>query len=208
MIDNYFLNLRKSNYIRETFFCNMVRKHALQKCMCSHKNKICDYTSNPFLQSIKDAYSSTRAEGDELVMKNMIFFETMYNTNQSITQSLRCKSGNNFEKCFEKILKMFNIPYSKQVCIDNDGNIDCGHGHKVDFMIPPPRSSLLSEYDGDIISLKTTMRERVLQDKYLGNFVLITLDGVKIKDDTICVIRIVENGKELHNYIIEKMNFK
>lgn len=95
--------------------------------------------------------------------------DVLYSACQSITQHLRNHSGKAFEKIIENIFLQESIPFNKQVKI--------GH-HKVDFVVPQPMT---------IISAKTTLRERYLQDRYLYNVITITLDHKKCDGD-ICVV--------------------
>lgn len=143
--------------------------------------------------------------GKEYDSKNL---EILYNVNKAITQSLRTTTGTTFENCIENIFKKYKINYAKQVVIDTNGNIieqttkkcKC---HKIDFMIPTPTyNTNIKNYNGKIISCKTTLRERYLQDKFLGkNIYLISLE--KINDDIINCIQVNSKTKEFTNFIFQ-----
>lgn len=97
-----------------------------------------------------------------------------------------------------------DIDYVKQVFITNGKIVKKkkqDSGHIIDFMIPPPTNINLEEYNGMIISCKSSSRERFLQDRYIGNFILISLDRVNF--DGIRSIQIGEHNKELTSFIRE-----
>ena len=71
-------------------------------------------------------------------------------------------------------------------------------------MIPPPDDNIkLSDYSGDILSIKTTARERFRQDKFLKSdktrVVLISLE--EVNDNSILSIKIDKNKRNFHNYV-------
>ena len=147
-----------------------------------------------------------------MVEENIGYFETMYNCSQSMTQSLKCCAGRDWEKSFQEILEIAglkeNTNYAVQVYIDNDGvfkpkkDKGTNTGHKLDFVIPPPIfGTNIDQHKGYIISNKTTTRERVHQDKFLGKFVLITTEDFLTDDDNIMVITPKLNGNQLTKFI-------
>jgi hypothetical protein len=108
------------------------------------------------------------------------YLEKIYKINQSITQSLRSCTGKEFENMIRQILDENHISYSYQVYIDENGKV-VGHkkdsAHIVDFVIPKCKiGKSLKKFT--ILSCKTTLRERFLQDfgiKCYRKFI-ITLD--------------------------------
>lgn len=97
--------------------------------------------------------------------------DILYETNKSITQSLRAQAGINLEKLIADRLTKENISFAKQVYVKN-GTVCKKHkndkgGHRLDFVVPLP------EFGDDIknyihISSKTTLRERVHQDQHIN----------------------------------------
>ena len=69
-------------------------------------------------------------------------------------------------------------------------------------MIPCPIfDTNINQHKGYIISIKTTTRERVHQDKFLGKFVLITTDDFVTDDDNIMVITPKNDDNQLTIFI-------
>jgi hypothetical protein len=110
------------------------------------------------------------------------YSQALYDINKSITQSYRCRAGKCFEECVEYFLQINNISYGKQVFIGDDGVFyktrpKTIRGHRVDFVVPSPiYGTRVQNHQGTIVSCKTSLRERVLQDLYLGKILVITLD--------------------------------
>ena len=216
--DRIILEKRTEKYQRIKTIQKMVKKHALGKCNCKKTEKICSYEYNelyPILYKVKEAYLSSDTEGDALVEENICFFETTYNFSQSITQSLKCCAGRDWEDSFEETIEKAglkkNVKYAAQVYIDNHGvfkpkkDKGTNTGHKLDFVIPPPIfDTNIDQHKGYIISNKTTTRERVHQDKFLGKFVLITTDDFVTDDDNIMVITPKNNDNQLTKFNHER----
>lgn len=103
--------------------------------------------------------------------------DSVYNVMQLITQSLRSLAGKTFENIIEKIFQMNGIHYKKQVKMPD--------GYIVDFIVYNSDNTI-----AEIISCKTTLRERKLQDKYLlsiAPITYITMDIVNGSNNTISV---------------------
>ena len=143
-------------------------------------------------------------------------FDTIYNICQSITQSMRSHAGIDFENCFHKILKeeglQKDIHYSAQVYITKEMTFsfqkypEC---HSIDFVIPSPLEGMnVKDFQGEIISFKTTLRERWLQDRYIPHLTIISLESKQCEDvHCICV---KPDGNELEHWLnkIKQMYFQ
>jgi len=213
--DRIILEKRSEKYQRIKTIQKMVKKHALEMCNCKKTGKYCSYEYNelyPILYKVKDAYLRSDTEGNTFVEENISFFETVYNCSQSITQSLKCSAGRDWENSFQETLEIAglkeNIHYSTQVYINNKGifkkkkDKGANTGHKLDFVIPCPIfDTNINQHKGYIISIKTTTRERVHQDKFLGKFVLITTDDFVTDDDNIMVITPKNDDNQLTIFI-------
>ena len=213
--DKIILEKRTKKYQRSKTIKKMVKKHALGKCNCKKNGKICNWEHNdecPIFHKVKKAYLSSDIEGDKLVEENIGIFETFYNCSQSITQSLKCCAGRDWEDSFQETLEIAglkkNVNYAAQVYIDNQGvfkpkkDKGTNTGHKLDFVIPPPKfDTNIGQHKGYIISNKTTTRERVHQDKFLGKFVLITIDTFVTDNDNIMVITPKNDDNQLTKFI-------
>ena len=205
--DLYVLNRRSDLYQRTNAFVEMSKKHKLGDCNCSKGNKKCNCSGIIDLDKLdQEDYVTKLLESGQL--------EAIYNIVLSVTNSLKNKAGTDFEKCIEDVFSKNNIEFSKQVYITSDGLIvknkpRKGKSHSVDLMIPPPKfNTKISDYSGDILSVKTTVRERYLQDKYLSEYkcrlVLISLESVI--DNKIISIKVDKDEKNLHNYILSLKN--
>lgn len=126
--------------------------------------------------------------------------EHIYTINKSITQSFRSKAGRNFELVIRELFDLFNIEYSYQVTLRNNRAVHRG-GHKVDFVVPPLNvGDILGERL--IISCKTTLRERFMQDLVYPNLLIITLDSKKVPFP-IRIVRVDPALKSFTNLIAE-----
>jgi len=114
----------------------------------------------------------------------------IYEINKSITQSFRSSSGKNFELIIMDIFNKQDISYSYQVHIDKNNKIlknAKNSYHTVDFIIPEVKygeninTKVNDKFKYTVISCKTTIRERILQDKSYKNLYVITLDNQKNK---------------------------
>src|SRR3989344_2946179 len=165
--DTYILDKREEIYKknRKNLFIKMYLKHYKKECSCMKTNKICQCEIlNIDFSDLSRCYDSG-------------MLDTIYNINQSITQSQRSIAGKIFEDLIEETLILEKISYSRQVLIGT---------HKVDFTIP----TYTDNFKGYIISCKTTLRERMLQDSYLKNehIKVITLTTEKRNDESIICI--------------------
>lgn len=91
-----------------------------------------------------------------------------YDTNKSITQSLRSQAGRSLETLVEHNFATMGISFAKQVFVKD--NIVCKKkgkgGHVLDFVVPKPDiGSNVADFIH--ISCKTTLRERVHQDQHI-----------------------------------------
>lgn len=127
----------------------------------------------------------------ELTIENM---NKLYVASKSITASFRSSSGKDFEKIIEKILDLNNIEYSRQVYIKHDIVVEKRKesNYTADIIIPKIKiGENIKNYN--LISIKTTIRERHLQDNGMNfkQIYLITLDPKipnNINKNTIIVI--------------------
>lgn len=82
----------------------------------------------------------------------------------SLHQSSISRKGKALENAIAHILERENIPFLAQACVDKDGNIipgKVGH-HRHDFVVKGVMGENIK--DKIIISCKTSLRERFLQD--------------------------------------------
>ena len=89
----------------------------------------------------------------------------------SLHQSRQQGSGNFLEKQLCEFLTNNNIPFKSQVSINSDGiiigfNIKAGAAHVVDIVVGGNIEVNKSITEFDVISCKTTCRERWTQDKW------------------------------------------
>lgn len=202
--DNKLIDLRNKLYNRENIFIRMYSKHYNKKCQCIKLNKQCECTG--FL-------TLSKLDNEDYIRKkyNTGILETIYNINQSITQSLRCTAGIDFEYCIKELLIEIGFKENEHFKIQQNININnifinnkTEEHHKIDIIMPIPKNnSKLKDYKGYIISCKTSTRERVGQDNYLINYVLITLNNYKTSNKNIRVININENSNNLTKFLIE-----
>lgn len=93
--------------------------------------------------------------------------EEIYISNNSYSQSKRCKNGGDFEKIIEGFLQKKNILYSRQVPIDKHGMIAVTKKNNkvLDIIIGNP---VVGQYISNyiVISLKTSTRERHTEDDW------------------------------------------
>lgn len=201
----------KINIIELKLFKKWLKNIFLRNVIAKKNNKICNWNHKKLIK-FKNAYNSSDEEGNALIIQNIDFFETMFNVSLSITNSFKCLAGKDFEHCIEHALIKANLVKNKHFCsqifISNEKIfkhnflMKKNKGFIIDMCIPPPLdNSNLQNYNGFIISMKTTTRERYHQDKFLGKFVLITLDNFKTNDENITVVRIQKNKNELTNFI-------
>lgn len=143
--------------------------------------------------TFKKFYDRLNKDKITIDLKNLNYtlLNEIYEVNKSITQSFRSTSGKEFERLIKNILDKENISYSYQVYISKTGNIikDKKKAFRsVDFVIPKVnigdniKNKINEQYKYTLISCKTTLRERVLQDSFCKNLYIITLDD-KIRKD-------------------------
>lgn len=130
--------------------------------------------------------------------------DLLYNINKSITQSYRSRTGKTFENCIQQTFEQYNISYSKQVVVDSSGCVVRRRSgvklHTLDFVIP--KISLGDcVYDPmyTVVSVKTTVRERFLQDAMYPNLVIISLEQVNYGN--IQSIKVCPITKQLTKFI-------
>jgi len=141
--------------------------------------------------------------------------DLLYKINKSITQSYRSCAGKVFENCIEHAFDKYGVNYSKQVLVDTNGIVHNkktkvlanprSKFHYLDFVIPHVQQGE-SIYSGkyQVISVKTTLRERYLQDvspNMTTNLVLISLE--QIQCDGILSIKVCEKEKQLTNFMLD-----
>lgn len=112
-------------------------------------------------------------KGDDNSLRHvydMGLLDLLYDTNKSITQSLRSQAGRSLEHLIENKLTAMNISFAKQVYI-KDNKVckktpkDKG-GHILDFVVPRPDvGANIANFIH--VSSKTTLRERVHQDQHI-----------------------------------------
>lgn len=200
--DSRILKYRKDMYERKNVFLKQYQKHALGQCNCAKTGKTCNCKGSIDLSRIGEPQYL-----DELYHSGTL--DTIYNICQSITQSQRCTAGKSFEDCFARILEeegfQKNKNYACQVSVTHDHRFTFKKrkkgSHKVDFVIPCPMDGTPLSDKYIIISTKTCLRERYLQDLYLGHFVLISLE--KKCDDNVNIesICVKKDGNELDLFI-------
>jgi hypothetical protein len=201
-LDTKFLELRSGKYNRKNTLSCMFSKHMKNKCQCEKKGKKCfSDLKGKFVLNLE------KLDRPEYLERKMVQIEFLYNVMQSVTQSLRSTAGKQFEQCLETVFQDEKKSYDRQIFISVNNIMYKGKpknikGHTVDFVSPKPKKypCLLSEYKGEIISCKTTTRERVLQDLYFGvPITLITLEPFVHKN--VKTIYIHPNGTELQNWV-------
>jgi len=199
-VDAKLIHHRQELFEREQYFVKQSQKHFHQLCDCAKKKKVCRMEGTLDLHRLGDGdYVS------ELYRTGI--FDTVYNICQSITQSMRCRSGKDFENGFQEILKdegfHKGIHYSSQVYITKDLKFSFHKypdSHAIDFVIPSPVEGIdIREFRGNIISFKTTLRERWLQDRYIPHLTIISLESKQVEGvECICV---KPNGNELETWL-------
>lgn len=140
------------------------------------------------INEIKDSWNKDVNNPDIVEVLNI------YNSSLSVTQSFRSSGGKQFENIISDVFDKLNIDYGRELHIDDDGIINSKRGHKVDFIIPCPKygdninQTVNNVHKFTVLSCKTTLRERSLQDTKYKNCYLITLDkSSSYIDNTIVV---------------------
>lgn len=177
--DQYIIDERARIYsnIRKSLFVDMVDKHLNARCKCSIKKKRCSISNSRNVVELNRLYDKEYV--NELYEDGTLDF--FFNIMQSITQSLRNQAGKHFETIIEGIFKRHNIDYSSQVPTQFDEHI-------LDFTIPSMKpNESIDNFDGIIVSCKTSLRERYLQDAYLNKTIVIVTMDKKKKENTVNV---------------------
>lgn len=202
-LDNIFLKNREKKFNKSRTTNTQIQKHYFGMCNCKKKNKFCIYDLIQNKSSL--SIDLTKFNDTQYITENMKILEAIYNINQSITQSLRSTTGKDFEKCLEDLFSKQSwkkgIDYESQVYITDDNEIHkkkprnkkC---HSMDFIIPLPKLPCnLDTYKGYLVSCKSTIRERYLQDVNYKRIIFISLD--KINNEKVKSIQIKKDGNEL-----------
>jgi hypothetical protein len=203
---------RSEKYNEENSLLFSYEKHLSGSCNCKKNNKIC-FANLTTEQKIIDFNNFKNFKNNSLLLK------CLYNVVLSDTNSRKSKAGSVFENELERIFIEHKINYAKQVLITHDGIINLKgfsklnskkKGHRVDFMIPPPLNNThIDTYKGEIISAKTTFRERYLEDiQYRGkpNSRLVFISMEELDNEEIkpaISIKIDSDKKNLTNFISE-----
>ena len=146
---------------RENCFVKMCKKHFEKQCNCIKNKKQCN------MNGIIDLSRFNDEEYIHSLYKSGVI-DSIYNIMQSVTQSLKTTTGKHFENIIESQFITAGIQYNKQIKLPTKNN------HTIDFAIPPLITENYNNYIGTIISCKTSLRERHLQDKFLNS------DNVKV----------------------------
>lgn len=155
--DEFIINEREKYYydFRKKKFIEKFMLHFNKKCNCIKNNKICNFSDIDINKFNNEDYLAKLYDIGAL--------DSIYNISQSITQSLRNYAGKELENIIKCIFDTLDIPYSYQVKINN---------HRVDFTIP----KYIKNFNGYILSIKTSLRERFHQDNKYMNIRYITFD--------------------------------
>lgn len=199
-VDARVLEKYNEQYDKKKCFQEQIVKHVTKKCQCSKKNKKCEFVDS---QSLDFAQLHDPAYLDHLYESGALDF--FYNICVSVTNSLRCQAGQHLEQILEMVLRDHDILFAKQVHIAPDGVFLSRHtrnSHKVDFVIPPPfLGTNVRDFRGRIVSVKTTLRERYLQDHFLGKFTLISFEKIHDLEEKIESVQIQKGCSELTDWI-------
>lgn len=184
------------NYIKTQFL-----RHGEGKCQCHKNNKTCVFQGTLDMTKITDA---------DYLTSMMTTLETLYNVFQSVTQSMRSRTGKDFEHIISDILKQEEIPHTNQVFVCQDtmsfSYKKKPRSHAVDIVIPIPNEGDHAK-NYTIVSCKTKLRERHLQDKFLTvPYTLISLESLKVMDPQITSIHIKPDGNCLEQWIHDLKN--
>lgn len=215
---NKIIHYRELSYKRGDAFSRMIKKHALGKCNCKKTRKTCDYHSAPILVQCQAAFNQSDDKGNHFVRVHFSFFDTMYHTGMSVTQSLRSCAGRDFEYSIETVLKehgfIEDVHYSTQVSHDHKKNkllkTRKHTGHTLDFVFPAVNEDVPSDKfkDYKLVSVKTTTRERFRQDNHLRPITLLTIDETyKDSDTDIKLVLIKKDSPSFNEWVAELKKF-
>lgn len=196
--DEYVLQRRTENFCFQEYVKTHTVRHAHGKCVCKKKNKTCVFQGYLEIAKLVDP---------DYVSSVMPMLETLYQVMQSVTQSMRSKTGKEFETIIGEVLRHNRIPHATQVYYHTRHHTlsftkTPHQSHPVDFVVPVPK-------DGDdaqhyrIISCKTRLRERrCLEDKFMSvPYTLISLDPFPTQDDQVHPIHIRSNSHALDDFV-------
>lgn len=196
--DAYLHERRTALFSFEKTLTDQCRRHYRRECHCLKKQKCCRFEGTIDLSRFGDS---------SYIHEILPQLETLYHVFQSTTQSLRCRTGMDFETIVRELLDARRIPYARQVYI-SEGNQTVSFRHKkgahpVDFIIPiPNEGDHASGYE--IISCKTRLRERHLQDRFLRvPYTLISLEALPPcpRPHTIRNIAVLPDDSQLELYL-------
>lgn len=201
-IDHQALSLRDKMFQerRISTIISQYSKHFTKSCNCERDGKVCNFNG---IIDLSKLGNNTYVKS---IMNELL---TLYNSSQSITQSYRSTTGKDFEIIICKILTKSGIPFVRQWYVNpykqtlsRKRSRGC---YTIDIIVPIPyENAPVIEYE--LISCKTKLRERYLQDKFLRTkYTLISLE--KLDEDDVNSIQVKENGTELQNWI-EKLKNK
>ena len=194
--DQLILQMRSERFRFHDNIKKQFERHGKKECNCVKKKKTCTF---------QGTLDMTRLTESAYLTSVMPMVETLYNVLQSVTQSLRSKTGKDFEEIISEVLDRNEIPHANQVYVNRDDMMFSYKkrrlSHKVDIVIPVPKEG---DYAGDftVVSCKTKLRERHLQDKFLKvPYTLISLENVHEPDPQTNVIQIRPDGNAFENWI-------
>lgn len=124
-------------------------------------------------------------------------------------QSSKAHAGRELENKVRFALDKLKIPYGYQIAVEDDTILDKRPkgSHVLDFVVPNPNAGdSLKDYV--VISTKTTLRERFLQDKHLKckKLIFITHDkDAKTMENAIVIDRVDDDVKAEIDCLVEKL---
>lgn len=194
--DQVVLQMRSERFNFNDHIKQQFLRHGGSKCNCKKKNKTCSFQGTLDMSMLTDTTYLTSV---------MPTLETLYNVFQSVTQSMRSKTGKNFERIISDVLQTNNIPHANQVYVCPDMSFSYKkkpRSHAVDIVIPVPNEGDNVNDDYMIVSCKTNLRERYLQDKFLSvPYTLLSLEKLIIPDPQITNIHIKPDGDAMEQWI-------
>lgn len=202
-IDQEALRMRREFFenVRMSTIINQFQKHFTGKCNCKKTGKTCQYDGKPL--------DPKRMNEPQYIIENMTTIQTFYNSCQSITQSYRCVSGKSWEEIVSSLLTKNNIPHSKQWYVNMKTHTFSKKrkrgSHSVDIVVPIPHEGD-SISDFELISCKTKLRERFLQDKFLRcRYTLVSLES--LDEDDVNSICVAEDTTQLQDWMNRLADF-
>lgn len=107
----------------------------------------------------------------------------IYDLSLSTTNSRRSRAGNTFEAIIAQMMQLYGYPYEDQSSLGNSFYSEHGLGKMVDGVIPSAEAYARSRNQCQIVTMKTTLRERwqevveELSRTNIPHIYLLTLDG-------------------------------